>query len=149
MIRHELRGLAADRLRYWAIRLLCWAQRLDPDESRAGPLVAAHEDSVAAFAREVHEHYDRMDDEAAAVAADSQPEGILAPALRRARIAVEIAQAPGATDDEVTEAVLSTLPFRHLADCWQTMVLERAWSFDMRRRREQREAMVAAKDERA
>jgi len=33
-VRRELRGLVADKLRYWALRLEVWALRLDPDESR-------------------------------------------------------------------------------------------------------------------
>jgi len=44
-LRRELRGLLADHLRLWAVSLQGWAWRLDPDEARTGPLVAAHEDA--------------------------------------------------------------------------------------------------------
>lgn len=49
-VRRELRGLLADHLRSWAVTLQGWAWRLDPDEARTGPLVAAHEDAERAVA---------------------------------------------------------------------------------------------------
>jgi len=100
-VRRELRGLLADQLRSWAVTLQGWAFRLDPDEARTGPLVAAHEDAERAL-------------------------GVLAPSMMRARRAVAVAQEPDSTDEQVAEAVRLTTPFRNQAHPYVLSLLERA-----------------------